>query len=221
MADKKLNSLDRFRKQSPRLVLEEHSHCEVPAGCGGVVLRWRNPLAVLPILVNYYAPGKATLFIDGREVTQIGNDVPPGSHVVGIELHEADLSTGLFMFAAVHGDRVHKTLPEGVSESPFRLVSEADRSWLVTTEEPDEYPHRWNELAFDDSKWQPLVRFVESPPSNSGEPNAYRIYRCNRHSAAFLALAPTMSSTGRVWVRRRFTVPGATVKREQEASSAP
>ena len=78
MADKKLNSLERFRKQSPRLVLEEHSHCEVPAGCGGVVLRWRNPLAGLPLLVHFYAPGKSTLYLDGREVTQIGNDLPPG-----------------------------------------------------------------------------------------------------------------------------------------------
>jgi hypothetical protein len=212
MADKKLNSLDRFRKQSPRLVLEEHSHCELPAGCGGVVLRWRNPLAVLPVLVNFYAPTKATLYLDGREVTQIGNDLAPGSHVVGIELPEADLSAGLFMFAAVHDQRVHKTLPEGVSESPFRLVSETDRTWLATTEEPDEYPLKWNDLAFDDRAWLPLVRFVESPPSDSDQPNAYRIYRCNRHSAAFLTLPPAMSGTGRVWVRRRFEVPGASVQ---------
>lgn len=45
----KLNSISRFSKQSPRLVLEEHGHCEVPAGCGGVVLRWRgadDPIAL-------------------------------------------------------------------------------------------------------------------------------------------------------------------------------
>jgi hypothetical protein len=43
MSKKALNSLDRFRKHPGQLVLEEHGHCEVPAGCGGVVLRWRNP----------------------------------------------------------------------------------------------------------------------------------------------------------------------------------
>ena len=32
----RLNTLNRFRKHSPRLLLEEYSHCEVPAGCGGV-----------------------------------------------------------------------------------------------------------------------------------------------------------------------------------------
>jgi hypothetical protein len=37
--DLRLNSLSRYTKRSPEYVLEEHSHCEVPAGCGGVVLR--------------------------------------------------------------------------------------------------------------------------------------------------------------------------------------
>lgn len=43
-----LNSIDRFRKRPQRFVLEEHGHCEIPAGCGGVVLRWRNPQAAVP-----------------------------------------------------------------------------------------------------------------------------------------------------------------------------
>ena len=43
----RLNSLDQFRKQSSRLVLEEHSHCEVPAGYLGMqaeffVIEFRN-----------------------------------------------------------------------------------------------------------------------------------------------------------------------------------
>ena len=38
----RINTLSRYRGRPPRLVLEEHNHCEVPAGCGGVVLRWRN-----------------------------------------------------------------------------------------------------------------------------------------------------------------------------------
>jgi len=62
-----LNSLGRFRKQPGRLVLEEHSHCEVPTGCGGVVLRWRNPHAVLPVTMHLYTPVRATLLVDGKE----------------------------------------------------------------------------------------------------------------------------------------------------------
>src|SRR5262245_59385715 len=92
MADQKLNSLDRFRKQSDRLVLEEHSHCEVPAGCGGVVLRWRNPFAALPLLVYLYSPGKTELSLDGTPVVRTGNDVAPGEHLFAFVLEDADLS---------------------------------------------------------------------------------------------------------------------------------
>jgi hypothetical protein len=46
--DVRLNSLDAFTKKSPRFILEEHGGGEVPAGCGGVVLRWINPAAAEP-----------------------------------------------------------------------------------------------------------------------------------------------------------------------------
>ena len=48
----KLNSISRSSKQSPRLVLEEHGHCEVPAGCGGVVLRWRGHDDPIPVKLS-------------------------------------------------------------------------------------------------------------------------------------------------------------------------
>ena len=34
MRELKLNTLGRYGKNASHLVLEEHSHCEVPAGCG-------------------------------------------------------------------------------------------------------------------------------------------------------------------------------------------
>src|SRR3954471_21444558 len=106
----RLNSLERFRKQSDRLVLEAHGHCEVPAGCGGVVLRWRNPTAALPLLVHLYSPGKSELFLDGAAVVHTGNDVAPGEHVFAFVLEDADLSAGLFMFVAVHDQERGKHL---------------------------------------------------------------------------------------------------------------
>jgi hypothetical protein len=36
MGELKLNDLDRYHKRSASLILQEYSHCEVPAGCGGV-----------------------------------------------------------------------------------------------------------------------------------------------------------------------------------------
>src|SRR5438445_588541 len=100
--EQQLNSLERFRKQPGRLVLEEHSHCEVPAGCGGVVLRWRNPRATLPLLLHLYAPGEFTLSLDGDTPRTGRVDVAPGRHVVGLVLPDADLAAGLFLFAATH-----------------------------------------------------------------------------------------------------------------------
>ena len=160
---------------------------------------------MLPLLVHFYAPGRSTLYLDGREVRQIGNDLPPGPHVVGIELPEADLFAGLFMFAAVHDQRVHKVLPEGVSESPFRLVSEADRSWLATTEEPDEYPHRWNELAFDDSGWLPLVRPSRVRRRTPANPTPTA-------SIAATNIRPRFWHCRRRWSRHRPRVGAATLR---------
>ena len=84
--EQRLNSLDRFRKQPGRLVLEVYSHCEVPAGCGGAVLRWRNPLAAVPVRVHLYSPGKAVCFFDGSELRTAGADLAPGLHVIAIAL---------------------------------------------------------------------------------------------------------------------------------------
>ena len=48
----RINKLHRFAKHSPRLVLHEYSHCEVPAGCGGVVLRWLDPATGRPCVIE-------------------------------------------------------------------------------------------------------------------------------------------------------------------------
>src|SRR5262245_21721062 len=153
MADEKLNSLDRFRKRSDRLVLEHHSHCEVPAGCGGLVMRWRNPLVALPLLIRLYPSVATTLFIDGEPVTETGNDVVPGPHVFAILIDRADLSAGLFMLAAIHEQR-GKQVPPGLAEPNWRLISQPDGSWLATTQKPIELAGKtWTDLAFGDSHW--------------------------------------------------------------------
>ena len=62
----RLNSI-RFDKQSPRLTLEEHSHCEVPAGCGGVVLRWRQRTTI-PLEIWLHVVGEFQAFLDGKSL---------------------------------------------------------------------------------------------------------------------------------------------------------
>src|SRR5690348_5265123 len=101
MADEqRLNSIDRFRKQSDRLVLEAHGHCEVPAGCGGVILRWRNPNALQSAVLSFYAPVRADLFLDGQPPGRGRVDLTVGRHVLAVALENVNLSAGLLLFAA-------------------------------------------------------------------------------------------------------------------------
>jgi hypothetical protein len=67
MADRELDlNTIRAIKQSPGLVLEEHGHCEVPAGCGGVVLRWRRRVQI-PIQIWLHTVASKTVYLDGVE----------------------------------------------------------------------------------------------------------------------------------------------------------
>src|SRR5206468_12707267 len=102
MSEQQLNSLDRFRKKPERLVLEEHGHCEVPAGCGGVVLRWRNPRARVPVVIRLYTPVPAAAFIDGRELTVSRVDLSPGPHVFAVRLDDIERARFVLLFTAGH-----------------------------------------------------------------------------------------------------------------------
>src|SRR5712691_2450458 len=137
MSSADLNSLERFRKQPGRLVLEEHGHCEVPAGCGGVVLRWRNPFAALPVTIHLYTPVKAACFLDGAELPSGRPDLTPGPHVATIHLENVDLTAGLLMFAASHDPATYqKVLPAGVHERPVSVITAEDGTWKFSLDVP-------------------------------------------------------------------------------------
>lgn len=213
MSEQQINSLDRFRKKSSRLVLETYSHCEAPAGCGGVVLRWRNPHAALALSVYFYAPGRSMLYLDSRLIIHTSVDVPPGGHVFAIHLQNIDLTGGLFMFAAMHDpQRPRKSMPEGITENPWQLLSAADGSWRVLTEAPIEHDALWTAPRFDDSSWGQLSRVVPNPDVEWREPGAHQAHRCNLASAGFLALPAGTSGSGDVWIRRRFVIPAPETK---------
>jgi hypothetical protein len=150
MADQqRLNSLDRFRKRPGRLVLEEHGHCEVPAGCGGVVLRWRNPAAAVPVTVHLYTPVKATCWIDGAEPQTSRVDLAPGPHAVAFALEQVDLLADyLLLFAAVHDPKERRDQPADVSERPVKVLTAADGTWKFRLDPPPS--DAWTAAAFDD-----------------------------------------------------------------------
>lgn len=200
-----INSLDRFRKRSARLVLEETT-----AGCGGVVFRWRNPHAAVPATVMFYAPVPAKLFLDGAQVQNSGIDLAPGPHQVALALEEIDHDGGLFLFAAWHvADPYHTSLlPPGMREQEWKVLSAPDGTWLASLDEP---PSDWLGVNFDDSGWQKLTH--ERPTPNLGwrEPGSHQAHWCKNQGARFLALSATArgkNDSGPIWVRKRLDVPG-------------
>src|SRR5215472_14932081 len=97
--DLRLNSIDRYVKSSPRFVLEEHSGCEVPAGCGGVVLRWRDSKTEVPVRIHV-ATMNATevdVRVDGRRLSSSRPLLAPGPHELTIDLVAATNATAQFL----------------------------------------------------------------------------------------------------------------------------
>jgi hypothetical protein len=208
MSDQPLESLDRFRKRSARLVLEEQGHHLAQTGCGGgvLVLRWRNPRRTIPLFVCLYTPGEAKVFLDGSPIEATGVDVAPGPHQLAVNLDGVDWSGGLFMFAALQETESYpRQGPNGLADSPWRLLSEADRTWLATLDEP--VTGDWKVLDHDDAKWLALARSVPKLTPTWREPNALQMHWCNEFLAAFLALPPGQRGRGPVWVRKRFDLP--------------
>jgi hypothetical protein len=198
MAKQELNSLDRFRKQPGKLVLEEYSHCEVPAGCGGVVLRWNNPGATLLLTLYLYTPKERVFLLDGLEPASANVDLVLGPHILAVSIDDTDLSAGLLMFAAIHR-------PPGTAEkeNSVRLLSRADNTWTYTLEPP---PADWTCPGFDDRSWEPLIA-TRIPELDLNEFGAYEYGNCTRRGAAFLGLRePPSPPRGSIWIRKLFNV---------------
>ena len=101
--DLRLNTLNRFRKRSPKLLLEQYSHCEVPAGCGGVVLRWVDPASTIPAIVRVYCPGESKIFVDGNELGSSRVDLAAGAHVLALELSIPEPAGGPLLATVLFG----------------------------------------------------------------------------------------------------------------------
>lgn len=186
----KLNSLSRYSKESPLLILEEHGHCEVPAGCGGVVLRWRDPRAGVPLLMRMYVEGECTLLFDGQPPPAARAVAPFGPHVLSFVVSGFDPAYLVLMFSVTDGS------------SPV-LVTAADGTWRHTASEPAD--DAWLRPGFDDSGWAPLAeRPDRRPPDDPQVDHAqHRIDRVANDGAVGLGVA---AAAPRVWIRREFTL---------------
>ncbi len=112
--DLKLNSLGKYGKGSSRLILEEHGHCEVPAGCGGAVLRWRNPKSGLLFIIKVFATAKYQILLDGDAPSSGRPLVSFGEHVISLVVTEIGPNPAVVAIAAVHDE----------SQSGFPRVSQ-------------------------------------------------------------------------------------------------
>lgn len=197
--DLRINSAERFQKaEKSRLLLEEHSHCEVPAGCGGVVLRWVDPAAGLPIVLGVRAPTPLEVYLDGERVDSARITVSFGEHLLALGFSAAEVEAEepvppLLLCGAQHDER------GGDERRPVAaLLSRADGSWRVTRSAPAGDGWR-RDLAFDDGDWEPLRSTkLASVPTQS----AWAYEQLSTLGAVPLALPPRPA--GALWLRKRF-----------------
>lgn len=163
----KLNTLSRFSKRSENLALEEHGHCEVPAGCGGVVLRWVNPKRGVSckLMMRVESECRAEVFVDGEPIEAIPF-ITFGRHVLAVVASEVKVAGGFLMFAcrerAESGDSEYKRT--GVpTRAAFKFLSLDDSTWRFSTSPPE--IDGWKRSGYDDCAWSVLVSRPFPPES--------------------------------------------------------
>lgn len=224
--DLRINSAERFQKaEKSRLLLEEHSHCEVPAGCGGVVLRWVDPTAGLAIALSVRAPTPLFVYLDGERVDSARLMLGFGEHLLALhwpsveelppsEPSDDDDDPALDDDDLALDDEDDEPVPpapplllcgaqldqRGNDELPVLepLLSRADGSWRATVRAPTGEAWR-RDLAFDESDWAPLQ---STTLSQVPEQSTWAYERLSTLGAVPLALPERPAGT--LWLRKRF-----------------
>lgn len=194
----KLNTLERFVKHSTSLVLEEHGSCEVPAGCGGVVLHWRDPSAGLPlqqIVVGSFTG--AELWVDGTPLHTQRTSLSFGHHQLAIKLTSVVAPWWFVCSTTVD----IPTLDDEDSSSPA-LSSADDGSWRVTATAPtDDWTSLQYDDGYDDGGWEALR---EAPPLAEEIDERERWRYTSFVKRGNVALALPHAET--LWVRKQLII---------------
>jgi hypothetical protein len=128
----RLNTLHRFVKYSRALVLEEYSHCEVPAGCGGVVLRWTDPREGRSALLNAWTFGKTTVELDGKLVESSRVTLENGSHTLVVRVTELGTSWATKESGPIRPTPFTIALTSGTGASERDLLQDGGGAWSVS-----------------------------------------------------------------------------------------
>ena len=191
----RLNSLSRFSKKS-RLVLEAHSHCEVPAGCGGVVLQWSHPDEGAPLAIDVDSPLLVDeLHLDGQRVKTSRVRVRPGEHLIALQLAVGRTPSDA-PWVMINVTR-HA---EPAANERISAACSGTAAWRGTDAAP---VAGWQEPAFDDRAW-PLLAPAEVERGSLSEWQRNPFDELMRQGTRPLALARRAS---RAWLRARFTLP--------------
>lgn len=193
--DLNINTIDRFRKRSDRLVLEQHGSCEVPAGCGGVVLRWHNPDSGQPVVFACAASANVELYVNGQVIASRAV-LPWGESNVALRLTEISSKYPFVMSTQRDVPPEQRedidqdlTVPDGCTA--------LDGSWRCSTEEHD--PETVTQLGFDDSQWTVLKEVNENFP----EANRWLFESVQRRRGQPLRLPKKCQS---LWIRTTLAV---------------
>lgn len=188
--DLNLNSVDRYAKASPHFVLEEHGHCEVPAGCGGAVLRWRNPATPLAVRLQLWLTAERfSAEIDGIEAATSRPLLPPGQHVLTIIVDRDDEPVQLLVTAAAEE-----------SDGGFVAVTPSPESLRWTDAEPR--PWARTDPNFIADSWHRLTH----AQLTSTQTEDYQVRKLLEAGGVPMEIE---RGTGRVWIRAIFNVPNA------------
>ncbi|HMY21616.1 MAG TPA: hypothetical protein PKA58_35080 [Polyangium sp.] len=198
----KVNAWDRYTKSSERLVLEEYSSCEVPAGCGGAIMRWIHPGDALPLHFWFYSSGKSEgVFLDGTALASPCTDVRKGRHILAGSFTPNDNAQPLLAVALRFGDT------DTVFSEPERsraigqkieILSGKTAHIVGTTLAPTN--DSWKQLDFDDSAWKEMMSKAVKIPRPEQD---WHLDQVEKTGAQRIALA---KARGRLWFRCVFEV---------------
>ncbi len=197
--DLTINELSRFEKRSGRVILEAYSHCEVPAGCGGVVLRYSDVFASVPMTLRM-ATGSvesATLWLDGEAHVGAWMDLSAGRHKLCVAVRAAE-DVNFLQLALAYDPRTERRIT-GPSErlNHLALLSNSE-GWRVT----DQVPHpSWLQPGGDtQSAWRsPAVL----DPATLVRRKAYGYYFDDLHKDGARAIG-LLRHRGALWFEREF-----------------
>lgn len=192
--DFRINSLNRLQKFSSRLVLEQHSSCEVPAGCGGVVLQWRDPQAGQQATLRVGCLGQAQAWLDGVQLRSQWFEVAPGLHTLALRLFalESDISPLL-----VEAARYSSNAPGNRGEPLLTATGSKEGSWRYTNDPPR---GDFTQPDFDDSSWPRLRRL------SNFDPEVYEDLRFHFERLLGGGAEPLSVPGREAWIRHSFRV---------------